>query len=189
MNSISLPCFLRYQDPHSLTADAVNNKTGLFAKSSEDADYLLFLEDCFSPGVAIFLRRSSGGPQKVRVNTGGCYHLISAVGAPPDEISMAYLREHKEVLNEIIEKYGGDRITDDEEGARLVAVLPNFGTGQWADKEGLILALTPDTCYGASSLARLRRFYRRFGFRKNAGRNINFLVNESMLRLPKRTDE
>lgn len=58
-----------------------------------------------------------------------------------------------------------------------------------ADKEGLILALTPDTCYGASSLARLQRFYRRFGFRKNAGRNINFLVNESMLRLPKRTDE
>lgn len=53
-----------------------------------------------------------------------------------------------------------------------------------ADKEGLILALTPDTCYGASSLARLRRFYRGFGFRKNAGRNINFLVNESMLRLP-----
>lgn len=58
-----------------------------------------------------------------------------------------------------------------------------------ADKEGLIVALTPDTCYGASSLARLRRFYRRFGFRKNTGRNINFLVNESMLRLPKRTDE
>lgn len=58
-----------------------------------------------------------------------------------------------------------------------------------ADKEGLILALTPDTCYGASSLARLRRFYRRFGFRKNAGQDINFLVNESMLRLPKRTDE
>lgn len=53
-----------------------------------------------------------------------------------------------------------------------------------ADKEGLILALTPDTCYGASSLARLRRFYRRFGFRENTGRNINFLVNESMLRLP-----
>lgn len=133
MNSISLPCFLRYQDPLSLSADAVNNKTGLFAKSSEDADYLLFLEDCFSPGVAIFLRRSSGGPRKVRVNTGGCYDLISAVGAPPDENSMAYLREHKEVLNEIIEKYGGDRITDDEEGARVVAVLPNFGTGQWAD--------------------------------------------------------
>lgn len=53
-----------------------------------------------------------------------------------------------------------------------------------ADKEGLILALTPDTCYGASSLARLRRFYRRFGFRENTGRNINFFVNESMLRLP-----
>lgn len=53
-----------------------------------------------------------------------------------------------------------------------------------ADKEGLILALTPDTCYGASSLTRLRRFYRRFGFRENIGRNINFLVNESMLRLP-----
>lgn len=58
-----------------------------------------------------------------------------------------------------------------------------------ADKEGLILALTPDTCYGASSLARLRRFYQRFGFRRNAGRNINFLINEDMWREPKCLDE
>nr|WP_319265278.1 LPD23 domain-containing protein [uncultured Draconibacterium sp.] len=55
----------------------------------------------------------------------------------------------------------------------------------WADKNDLTVTLTPSTDYGATSVARLKRFYKRFGFVDNKGRNKDFTVSDSMLRIPR----
>lgn len=53
-----------------------------------------------------------------------------------------------------------------------------------ADRFGLTITLTPSTDWGASSVERLRRFYRRFGFVSNKGRNKIWQISDSMYRLP-----
>ena len=57
-----------------------------------------------------------------------------------------------------------------------------------ADENGWILALTPDDSFGATSVARLKRFYKGFGFKENKGRNADFNTRESMIRTPKNED-
>lgn len=54
----------------------------------------------------------------------------------------------------------------------------------YADASAKRVTLTPSTDFGASSKARLQRFYRRFGFKANRGRNRDFTIQESMLREP-----
>lgn len=53
-----------------------------------------------------------------------------------------------------------------------------------ADDNGWILALTPDTSFGGTSVGRLKNFYKRFGFKPNKGRNTDFNTRESMVRKP-----
>ena len=74
-------------------------------------------------------------------------------------------------------------------------VLPvgerNEGTGSkvmqrivdMADQEGKIIALTPDTAFGGTK-SRLIKFYKRFGFVPNKGRNKTFDFREIMVRYP-----
>jgi len=50
---------------------------------------------------------------------------------------------------------------------------------------GMLLTLSPSTDFGASSKERLKRFYRRFGFVSNKGRQKDFTLFDSMYRLPK----
>lgn len=57
-----------------------------------------------------------------------------------------------------------------------------------ADSEGEVVALTPDTAFGASSKGRLEKFYKRFGFVFNKGRNKDFSFRETMIRYPKQTE-
>lgn len=54
-----------------------------------------------------------------------------------------------------------------------------------ADKLGLTVFLTPSTDLGATSVARLRRFYGQFGFKRNMGRNKDFRSWDAMVRQPK----
>ncbi|KVT91860.1 hypothetical protein WK59_03750 [Burkholderia ubonensis] len=54
----------------------------------------------------------------------------------------------------------------------------------YADEHGARIALSPSTDFGASSVGRLRDFYRRHGFVENKGRNRDFEVSESMYREP-----
>lgn len=54
-----------------------------------------------------------------------------------------------------------------------------------ADEKGWTLALTPDTSFGATSVRRLKDFYKRFGFKDNKGRNADFYTRERMVRKPK----
>ncbi len=54
-----------------------------------------------------------------------------------------------------------------------------------ADAVDATVSLTPSTDFGGTSVARLVRFYKQFGFVENRGRNKEFAISESMYRLPK----
>jgi predicted GNAT family acetyltransferase len=53
-----------------------------------------------------------------------------------------------------------------------------------ADAGGKTITLSPSTDFGATSVTRLKNFYKRFGFVENKGRNKDFTINESMYRVP-----
>ena len=60
---------------------------------------------------------------------------------------------------------------------------------RYADKKGKRIELTPalkDDFHGTTSRSRLKKFYKRFGFVENKGRNKDFTVNaDKMYRDPK----
>lgn len=68
----------------------------------------------------------------------------------------------------------------------------NLGTGTkimneiitYADKNDRLITLTPSTDYGATSVSRLKEFYKKFGFIENKGRNKNFEISQTMYRVP-----
>ncbi len=53
----------------------------------------------------------------------------------------------------------------------------------YADKFGLLFTLSPSIDFGGTSVSRLKRFYRRFGFISNKGRNKIWQISASMYRL------
>lgn len=57
-----------------------------------------------------------------------------------------------------------------------------------ADAHDRKVVLTPDLSFGASSVKRLTRFYKRFGFIENAGRKRDYAVSHSMMRHPNLTN-
>ena len=54
----------------------------------------------------------------------------------------------------------------------------------YADEVGKRIELSPSTDFGATSKARLERFYKQFGFEKNTGRARDFTTRETMIREP-----
>ena len=54
-----------------------------------------------------------------------------------------------------------------------------------ADRAGKVVALTPSTDFGATSVGRLEDFYRRFGFARNRGPNKDFRTRKFMIRHPR----
>ena len=55
----------------------------------------------------------------------------------------------------------------------------------YADKNNKRILLTPSKDYGASSVSRLTKFYKNFGFVENKGGKRDFSTRESMIRKPK----
>ena len=55
---------------------------------------------------------------------------------------------------------------------------------KYADKNNLPIGVTPDTTFGGSK-TRLERFYKKFGFVRNKGRNKDFNFRETFVRQPK----
>lgn len=53
---------------------------------------------------------------------------------------------------------------------------------QLADRFGLFMTLSPSTDFGGSSVERLKKFYRRFGFISNKGRHKDFTLSDAMYR-------
>jgi len=57
----------------------------------------------------------------------------------------------------------------------------------YADKNGKSIYLTPSKDFGASSVNRLKAFYKRFGFVENKGRNKDYRISGVMYRSPAST--
>jgi len=98
---------------------------------------------------------------------------------------------------ELLDEYGLSSLTLEKSGdivkvSKIVAKDKGNGNGtrfmndltDIADQNGWTLALTPDTSFGGTSVSRLKKFYNRFGFKDNKGRNTNFETRESMVRKP-----
>jgi len=54
-----------------------------------------------------------------------------------------------------------------------------------ADSNNKTIVLSPSTDFGATSVVRLKKFYKQFGFVENKGKNKDFEISDSMYRLPK----
>jgi predicted GNAT family acetyltransferase len=76
--------------------------------------------------------------------------------------------------------------------SRIVVPKEQRGTGvgsgimkqlvDYADATGSKITLTPSTDFGATSVSRLKDFYKQFGFVENKGRNKDFSTRETMYR-------
>lgn len=99
---------------------------------------------------------------------------------------------------DLLKEYGLKNVTLSRLGDHVTLthfVVDNQGQGngtrfmedlaRLADEKGWTLDLTPDTSFGATSIKRLKNFYKRFGFKDNKGRNTDFFTRESMVRRPK----
>lgn len=80
------------------------------------------------------------------------------------------------ILGKIVAKNKGNGA-----GTRFMEGLTN-----WADRNNKTVLLTPDDSFGASSVSRLKEFYRRFGFKPNKGRSADYRFSETMIRRPNR---
>ena len=58
-----------------------------------------------------------------------------------------------------------------------------------ADRFGLRIDGTPSADFGASSVKRLKRFYKRLGFLENRGKAKDYTISETMYRLAKKTTD
>jgi len=62
-------------------------------------------------------------------------------------------------------------------GSKVMKTITN-----WADTNKQLLMLTPSKDFGATSVSRLKDFYKQFGFVENKGRNKNFQFMDTMYR-------
>lgn len=99
---------------------------------------------------------------------------------------------------QIKNKYPNTEISIQENGdeitlSKIVVKNKGEGTGtkvmndliKYADETRKKILLTPSKDYGASSVSRLKDFYKRFGFIENKGKFKDFSTRETMYRLPK----
>ena len=101
--------------------------------------------------------------------------------------------------DEIKEKYNLKELTisktlnDNDDYITLNKIIVNSkGSGngtifmkdlcKWADMYGKIICLTPSDSFGASSISRLKKFYKKFGFIENKGQKSDFNIKETMYR-------
>ena len=76
--------------------------------------------------------------------------------------------------------------------SKIIVSEKNMGVGtsvmndltNYADINNKVITLTPSKDFGATSVNRLKTFYKRFGFVENKGRNKDFSYRDSMYRLP-----
>jgi predicted GNAT family acetyltransferase len=54
----------------------------------------------------------------------------------------------------------------------------------YANEHKMVITLSPSTDFGASSVSRLNKYYKSFGFVDNKGRNKDFTISNTMYKLP-----
>lgn len=82
--------------------------------------------------------------------------------------STRYITLNKIIINDKGHGYGSMFMTD---------------LCSWCDINDKILCLTPDDSFGTTK-PKLIKFYKRFGFVENKGRNSDFNIKEAFYRLP-----
>ena len=81
--------------------------------------------------------------------------------------------------------------------SKIIVSERNMGVGtsvmndltNYADINNKVITLTPSKDFGATSVNRLKTFYKRFGFVENKGRNKDFSYRDSMYRLPQTSQD
>ena len=81
--------------------------------------------------------------------------------------------------------------------SKIIVSEKNMGVGtsvmndltNYADINNKVITLTPSKDFGATSVNRLKTFYKRFGFVENKGRNKDFSYRDSMYRLPQTSQD
>jgi hypothetical protein len=99
---------------------------------------------------------------------------------------MAY--RHKKTGEAEPEKFEGKFLFNkDELGKKtnVVKLAQEIQNNSGTQLNVQVVTLTPSTDYGASSVSRLKKFYKQFGFVENKGRNKDYEISEAMYRLPK----
>lgn len=95
------------------------------------------------------------------------------------ELSMWLKGQHDEILHIRMIKFGeADR--GKGYGTVVMSAICEF-----ADIFGLIVSLSPIKDKGVRYKNRLIKFYKRFGFKMNKGRNKDFRTMDLMIRIPK----
>jgi GNAT superfamily N-acetyltransferase len=103
----------------------------------------------------------------------------------PDELSQQIKAEHPDVKLDLYRTRGGVNLS------RIVVPERSKGVGtaimrrivEIADRNGDTVTLTPSADFGGNK-ARLVKFYKRFGFVENKGRNKDYEISETMYRPP-----
>ena len=98
------------------------------------------------------------------------FWLYSLGDSNPDTIKLDSIIVNKESRKEGV-------------GSAVMQELTNY-----ADAHGQRIVLTPgqkDDGHGTTSRSRLVKFYRRFGFKENKGRNKDFTISAGMIREPR----
>lgn len=109
-----------------------DRSTHVISVHTDNADYLILVEDVFSEAFAIGLRHTGPSVTKQALITRN-HTWKSGVAVRPDPDTRRWLDDNRDWLNEAITAAGGEPITAGERDTRLVALLPNYGTGQWDD--------------------------------------------------------
>lgn len=81
--------------------------------------------------------------------------------------------------------------------SKIIVSEKNMGVGtsvmndltNYADINNKVITLTPSKDFGATSVNRLKTFYKKFGFVENKGRNKDFSYRDSMYRLPQTSQD
>jgi predicted GNAT family acetyltransferase len=117
----------------------------------------------------------------------------SSVGGDVESTAKA-LEEKYGIILDLTENKNGDLSI-----GRIIVPKENRGKGvgkkamqdivDYADNNGRRILLTPSIDFGATSVARLKEFYKEFGFIENKGKNKDFTTKDSMYRNPQLTQE
>ena len=113
--------------------------------------------------------------------------------APPDDVPL--FSRVSDIKNKYINENIELDISETENDITLSKIIvpeKNIGVGtsvmndltNYADVNNKIITLTPSKGFGATSVNRLKTFYKRFGFVENKGRNKDFSYRDTMYRLP-----
>ena len=117
----------------------------------------------------------------------------SGVGGDVESTAKA-LEEKYGIILDLTENKNGDLSI-----GRIIVPKENRGKGvgkkamqdivDYADNNDRRILLTPSIDFGATSVARLKEFYKEFGFIENKGKNKDFTTKDSMYRNPQLTQE